>query len=524
MIRQGPKPRRGARLSTRLLLPLLAVVAAVMLPYALWSLRQRAEVMEAEAERETRAYATALGLALERAEGDPDAIQEMIDRIDRDPSIYGVLVYDTLGMPQYVSSPLASAPAAEAEDIRSVLAERAVRTLRREVLEESVVVLRALVDERGNVMGVLEVVQPLTPVTEQLARTRLRFLLNTASLLIAVTLLLLWLVRRYLSDPLAQFVDAVRALGGGELTHRMEPTIAAGELAEVAEELNRMADGLEKARQELVTQSEERLSLERRLLQSEKLAEVGQLAAGLAHEIGAPLHVIRGRADLVRRSGGRVEDADRHLDAIVREIDRIALIVRNLLGFVRRREPRVVEIDLAEVVQAVLDLLDVELARVNVELVTHGLEMPSRGSGDPDLLHQVFLNVLLNALHALEGAQHPRRLAVRLGRPDERDRARAVVEIEDSGVGVPASLRDRVFDPYYTTKERGQGTGLGLALARAIVEDHGGSIALVQPTSSEWSTCVRITLPTHQAAGGLISHTASTAASVRRSATTGALR
>jgi hypothetical protein len=67
MIRQGPKPRRGARLSTRLLLPLLAVVAAVMLPYALWSLRQRAEVMEAEAERETRAYATALGLALERA-------------------------------------------------------------------------------------------------------------------------------------------------------------------------------------------------------------------------------------------------------------------------------------------------------------------------------------------------------------------------------------------------------------------------------------------------------------------------
>src|SRR5687768_7560219 len=126
MIRQGLERRRGARLSTRLLLPLLAVVAAVMLPYAIWSLRQRAQVMEAEAERETRAYATALGLALERAAGqsDPDAIQEMIDRIDRDPSIYGVLIYDTLGMPQYVSSPLASAPAAAAQEIRSVLASR----------------------------------------------------------------------------------------------------------------------------------------------------------------------------------------------------------------------------------------------------------------------------------------------------------------------------------------------------------------------------------------------------------------
>jgi signal transduction histidine kinase len=495
-----------------------------MLPYALWSLRQRAEVMEAEAERETRAYATALGLALERAEGDPDAIQEMIDRIDREPSIYGVLVYDTLGRAQYVSSPLASAPAAAAEDIRSVLAGRAVRTLRRDVLEESVVVLRPLVDERGYVRGVLEVVQPLTPVTEQLARTRLRFLLNTATLLIAVTLLLLWLVRRYLSEPLGQFVDAVRALGGGELTHRMEPTIAAGELAEVAEELNRMADGLEKARQELVTQAEERLSLERRLLQSEKLAEVGQLAAGLAHEIGAPLHVIRGRADLVRRSGARLEDAERHLDAIVREIDRIALIVRNLLGFVRRREPRVVEIDLAEVVRAVVDLLDVELTRVNVELVTHGLETQSSMSGDPDLLHQVFLNVLLNALHALEGAKQPRRMAVRLRPPGEPDRAHAVVEIEDSGVGVPAALRDRVFDPYYTTKERGQGTGLGLALARAIVEDHGGSIALVPPTSSEWSTCVRITFPSDRAGAGLLARSATISEAVRRSATTGAVR
>jgi signal transduction histidine kinase len=490
-----------------------------MLPYAIWSMRQRAEVMEAEAERETRAYATALGLALERASGreDPDAIQEIVDRIDRDPSIYGVLIYDTLGLPQYVSSPLVSAPAADPEAIRAVLAVREVRSLRREVLEESVVVLRPLVDEQGGVRGVLEVVQPLTPVTEQLARTRARFVLNTATLLVAVTLILLWLVRRYLSDPLAQFVDAVRALGGGELSHRLEPDMAVGELADVANELNRMADGLEKARQELMTQSEERLSLERRLLQSEKLAEVGQLAAGLAHEIGAPLHVIRGRADLVRRSGGKVEDAARHLDAIVREIDRIALIVRNLLGFVRRREPRVVELDLAEVVLAVVELLDVELARSNVEMVTCGLDARSTVWGDPDLLHQVFLNVLLNALHALEGASEPRRVSVRLERPGRPSAERIVLEIEDSGVGVPASLRDRVFDPFYTTKERGQGTGLGLALARAIVEDHGGSIALVQPTTGEWSTCVRITLPANVADA-----VGASAPAMRHSATVGA--
>ena len=487
--------RRNGRLSTRLLFPLLAVVVAGMVPYAVWSLRQREGVMVAEAERETRAYATALGLALERAAGqdDPGSMQEMIDRIDRDPSIYGVVVYDTTGLPQYVSLPLAAAPAAEPQEIRAILATGEVRTLRRDVLEESVVVLRPLEDERGGVRGVLEVVQPLTPVSEQLARTRLRFVLNIITLLVAVTLLLLWMVRRYLSVPLAGFVDAVRALGGGELTHRLEPSVAVGELAEVAEELNRMADGLERARKDLVREAEERVSLERRLFQTEKLAEVGQLAAGLAHEIGAPLHVIRGRADLVLRAGNDSNGRDRHLKIIIQEIDRITLIVRNLLGFVRRREPRVASFDLVDVIRGVVDFLDVEVARSGVKVTTEGLRESRIMRGDPDLLHQVLLNLLVNSLHALDGVDGPRKVEVRLsaGAPDY-----AVIEIEDNGLGVPVHLHDRVFEPFYTTKDQGQGTGLGLALARAIVTDHGGSIALRQPSSPSWSTRVQITLPT----------------------------
>jgi signal transduction histidine kinase len=495
---QYPIPRHRARLSTRLLLPLLAVVALVMLPYAIWSLGQREAVMVAEAERETRAYATALGLALERAAGqdDPGAMQEIVDRVDRNPNIYGVIIYDTTALPRYVSSPLVSAPAAAHDDVRSILAGRGARTFQRDVLEESVVVMQPLVDEQGRVRGVLEVVQPLTPVTEQLARTRLRFALNTLTLIAAVTLIFLWLVRRYLSIPLAQFVDAVRALGKGELTHRVESTVAVGELADVAHELNRMADGLESARHELVRETEERLSLERRLHQSEKLAAVGQLAAGLAHEIGAPLQVIRGRADLVLRNERASADRDRHLGIIVQEIDRITKIVRNLLGFVRRREPRVVDFDLAEVVRAVVDLFDVEMARFEVRGITEGLDCPLPMRGDPDLLHQVFLNMMQNALHALESAGTARSIAIRLHAEQNGGGSLAIVEMEDNGVGVPPSLRERVFEPFYTTKESGHGTGLGLALARAIVEDHDGTIALLPPSSPEWSTRIQVTLPT----------------------------
>ena len=486
------------KLSTRLLLPLLAAVVLVMLGYATLSLVQREGVMVAEAERETRAYATALGLALERAAGQEaaGAIQEMIDRIDRDPNIYGVVVYDTLGVPQYVSSPLADAIPAPPEEVRSVLPDGAVRSLRRDIRgEPSVVVLRPLLDEEGAVRGVLEVVQPLTSVEIQLARTRQRFLLNTLTLIAAVSLLLSWLVRRYLSVPLARFVEAVRALGGGDLSHRIEPATAVGELKDVAGELNRMADRLEEARRELVAEAEERVSLERRLLQAEKLAEVGRLAAGLAHEIGAPLHVIRGRADLVLRNDSQVGDRNRNLSIIIRQIDRITVIVRNLLGYARRREPLMVPADLAGIVAGVTEFVDTEAARSGASLSVEMGEPGMTVRCDPDLLHQLFLNVILNALHAVGGTERPGTVVVRVGLERGAGGPVAAIEIEDNGSGIALDQRDRVFEPFYTTKDGTRGTGLGLALARAIAEDHGGSITIVTPSSPAWRTRVRIELP-----------------------------
>jgi signal transduction histidine kinase len=484
------------KLSTRLLLPLLAAVTVVMLAYAWWSLRQRELVMVADAERETRAYATALGLALERAVGqaDPDAVQEIIDRIDRDPNIYGVVVYDTTGVPLYVSSPLASAEFASVRDVRGVLRQSSPLAIRRPLEGQgAVTVLKPLLDESGVVHGVLEVVQPLSSVASQLARTRIRFLLNTVTLIVAVTLLLTWLVRRYLSEPLVRFVGAVRALGSGDLKHRLEVDDRIGELAEVGVELNRMADRLEDARGELVREAEERVSLERRLHQSERLAEMGRLAAGLAHEIGAPLHVIRGRAELVLQDDA---SRDRNLRIIIGQIDRIATIVRNLLGYARRREPRPVQIDLATVVRSVVEFVEVESQRQEISLTLDSAWERAVVYADPDLLHQVFLNVVLNALHAVRETPEPRRVVVRTKVERSERGPSLVVEVEDNGPGVPTEIRERVFDAFFTTKDRGHGVGLGLALARGIMEDHGGRIELADPSSPEWSTRVRIVLPT----------------------------
>jgi signal transduction histidine kinase len=492
------------KLSTRLLLPLLATVALVMLAFAWFSIRRGESVMLAEAERETRAYAKALGLALERAvgESDPDAVQEMIERIDRGPNIYGVVIYDAEGAPQYISPPLASAERATRADIETVLGGASPQTLRRFLAGGSTVtVLSPLVDEAGGVHGVLEVVQPIASLDSQLARTRARFLLNTLTLLVAVTLLLSLLVRRYLSEPLSGLVRAVRALGSDDPT-RVETESEVRELREVGLEIERTADRLSKARQELLREGEERVSRERRLHQYERLAEVGRLAADLAQEIGAPLLVIRGRAEIVER--GEV-DRERNLRIIIEQVDRISEIVRTLLGYARRRVPKPVDVDLVSVVRSVVAFLEVESRRQRTDVVFDAQCELIPVYADPDLLHQVFVNVILNALHAVsEGAGS--KIMIRMKLDGDAEAGVAVVDVEDDGPGIPVELRDRVFDPFFTTKAAERGTGLGLALARAIVEDHGGVVVVMPPSASTWSTRLHIELPLESEAVGASRH------------------
>jgi signal transduction histidine kinase len=489
------------KLATRLLLPLVATVVAVMGAYGVWTLIQRETIIRNEAEREITAYARALGLAVERVLQDPDVgnVAEIVERVDREPAIYGILVYDRRGILLEASEPVDTLARAPVAVIRATLTSMRPTTLMRSLGDVPVVsVVRPLVDQQGDALGVLEVVQPLASIAAEESRIRRRFVLNTLTLLLALGLVVTWLVRRHVSAPLERFVQAVRALGAGNLGHRMEPELAAGELGEVADELNRMADRLEGAREDLLAETADRIALERRLRQSEAMAEIGTLAAGLAHEIGAPLHVIRGRADLLRRTVPGPEDLDRNLRIVVEQIDRISHIVRNLLGYARRREPRPVPTDLAELARQVAEFLDAEAARTDTALTVRA-PAPVVVRVDPDLMHQVLLNLAMNALQALEGRTGERkvRFAVGPGTP-EGDGEGATIDVDDTGPGVPTGLRDRIFDPFFTTKAGRHGTGLGLAVARNIVADHGGAIRIVDAPSDDgarWSTRLQVILP-----------------------------
>jgi len=496
------------RLSTRLLLPLIATVVTVMMVYAAWSLRQRETTLASQDRRETRAYATALGLALEAAFRDPERrdVQETIDRISREPNIYGVVVYSPGGQVLYLAGPQEGAQADPLERILAALSAGDTTSLTRAAAggESVFSVVRPLVDEDGTVVGGFEVLQPLAFLEAEKARTRIRFLLNTLTLLATLSVLLLLLVRRFVAAPLERLVQGVRALESGDLTYRVPEDAAGGELAEVAAEFNRMADRLEEARTGLVREGEDRLALERRLRDTEKLAAVGNLAAGVAHEIAAPLHVIQGRAELLLRKENLGEAEVRNLAIIREQIRRITAIVQNLLEFARRREPRVVRLDLQQTVGAVAEFLEGEFARTGVTLERRGpphLEM----DGDGELLFQVFVNLFLNAVHALEDHPGERRIRVDVrwvegpessgdaGPELPGDGPRVRVEVEDSGPGVPESQRKEVFEPFFTTKASGAGTGLGLSIVRSILAEHGGRVDLVE---GEWGGArVRLVLP-----------------------------
>ncbi|HEU4697825.1 MAG TPA: ATP-binding protein [Gemmatimonadales bacterium] len=465
------------RLGTRLLLLLLPTVLGIMTVFTMLSLRSRQATLVEDTRLETQAYARALAVALDYAirSGRRQDIQEIINQVTEVPTIYGIVVYDRAGTPLFTSTPQHRPGSAPAGALAQVLKEGGQATFERRIEGQRVLsVLRAIHGPRRAIAGALEVAQPLAPIEAEVAGTQRRWMLTTLTLLVAITLVTLGIVRRTITRPLGRLVAASEALGSGDLGYRLEPRAAPGELGQVARAFNGMAASLEQTQAAVAREAEERFALEHRLRETEKLAAIGNLAAGLAHEIAAPLNVISGRAEMLLKRDPGPGDRERQLRIIVQQITRITGIVRNLLDFARPREPQHRRLDLATVLHGVEELLEQELARAEVTLAYAGTGA-ARVEGDPDLLHQVFVNLYLNAVQAMATEPGPRRLVVRVATEAAgADGAAVVAVVEDTGPGIDPEILDTIFDPFVTTKARG--TGLGLVVARRIVQEHGGEL------------------------------------------------
>ena len=227
-----------------------------------------------------------------------------------------------------------------------------------------------------------------------------------------------------------------------------------------------------------------------RLLQSEKVATMGSLLAGVAHELNNPLAVVMGQAHLLR---GMATDRSliERADKITAAADRCARIVKNFLALARQRPPERTDVRLDEVVQEAVELLAYELRTSNVEVVLDlAGDLPVVWA-DAHQLHQVVVNLLANAHQAMRHMDAERRITIRTRLA--REPARLLLEVIDTGPGIPAEIQSRIFEPFFTTKPQGEGTGLGLSLCKRMLEEHEGTITAESEVGR--GTTFRIELP-----------------------------
>ncbi len=230
----------------------------------------------------------------------------------------------------------------------------------------------------------------------------------------------------------------------------------------------------------IVTEITEKKRLEQALIQSEKMAALGTLASGIAHEFGTPLNIILGRAESLRRQT-QDEKGIGTLTTIIEQVDRMAEMVRQLLTFARRKPPARERTHLNRIIEKGMMLCAPQLhgVAVTTDLCPHLPEM----WGDADQLLQVLLNLLINARNALPTSIH---IETRLAQIERRRTRRSVsdavghrtirMDVRDDGTGIHPHHIDHIFNPFFTTNPVGSGTGLGLAVVQGIVRDHAGQI------------------------------------------------
>jgi two-component system NtrC family sensor kinase len=228
-----------------------------------------------------------------------------------------------------------------------------------------------------------------------------------------------------------------------------------------------------------------------RLMVSDRLAAVGELVAGVAHEVNNPLSSISAFAQILLREGDLTPMQRESIDVIRSETMRASQVVKDLLAFARRSEPMRAPVDLNGVVQGTLRLRGYQLTSTKVHVeTTLAPELPSV-IGDSRQLQQVCLNLVTNAVQAM-APQGGGELFISTA----TDGADVVLEVRDTGPGIPDAVRPYVFQPFFTTKDEGEGTGLGLSVSYGIVAAHGGRIEVTN--TSVAGTTFRVTLPAHR--------------------------
>lgn len=301
--------------------------------------------------------------------------------------------------------------------------------------------------------------------------------------------------------PLLEIEDELRSTGNwqGELVHvtrdGREIAVAShwilhrdaeGEPLAVLEIFNDITERL-KAQRQLQEKADQLASMTQQLWQTSKLATMGELAASVAHELNNPLATVSLRAEMLLDQLTEDDPKQRSLKIIIGEVERMGMLVTNLLQFTPRSYRQVSTLDVRDEVTKSLELISYYLRNRKVQVVTEFQDSTPQIIADRQQLRQVFLNIMTNASDAMPGGGT---LTVRVR--GEQSPAGITVEFVDNGVGIAAPDLEKIWEPFYTSKPEGKGTGLGLPICSRIVEEHGGTIALESKFGKGTTVCIAL--------------------------------
>ena len=348
----------------------------------------------------------------------------------------------------------------------------------------------------NEIIGILYVGMLEKPYIDTTNRVMLTFTI-IASLCVVLLLVLLYFSTTRIIHPLQKMVDATKKIAKGDLSHRVD-VHSKDEIGELADSFNQMTEDLKAANEKLIEwgktlekkvedRTKELTKMQTHLLQSEKLASLGKLAAGIAHEINNPLGGILIYSHLLLEDTSKDSPYYENLKKIVKETSRCKDIVKGLLEFARPKEPETSLTDINNIVDRSLAIIERQSLFQNIKIKKfYSSELP-KIVADSAQLQQVFTNIILNAAEAMDGN------GTLTLRTSLDGRGRYInIQFSDTGHGIKEEDRGRLFEPFFTTKEVGKGTGLGLAISYSIIQKHQGTIDVVSQVDEGTTFTVKL--------------------------------
>ena len=472
------------RIPSKLVLGLATASAIILGAYGFRELRKEEKDLTDVAKHDMKVLGTALKVAIENALRDQQIadIHEILGSLKLKDSAIDVLVFDPAGRlsPHPFGSPSSAESVRDAVVTVSSSGESMVRIQRNGGASHLVGVF-PLRDDDGTNLGSMAVVRPMDVLRADLRSETISTVLSILTLIAGVAGVGWFLVHLYVGRPLTRLMVAMEDVRAGNLTANVSVQ-RTDEVGLLTAQFNSMVRELESARRRLIEATESREALEAGLRRVDKLATLGQLSAGLAHEIGSPLQILNGRARALASRTDLPADVRRAAQVFEEQSDRIAKIVEQLLTVARRKPAHWGEIDLGTTVGPIVDLLEHEARRRAVRLDFERPSTPLMVVADVDQVQQVTLNLLSNALRATpRGGRVRLTLAASSFKSGEgvHEYPSVSLVVDDTGCGIAEELLGQIFEPFFTTWADAGGAGLGLTVVKSIVDEHGGTITVL---------------------------------------------